>query len=797
MPFTETLIVAYTLFIYFYFSQPGMPGILKSVSMKKNIHRIFFLLRFCCLSLLLITSNGNSNAQNVDLGKSYINVTKGTNGGTTETGDILEIRASFVVRSGTYDSCRYQDVIPTGTSYVAGTIRVLTNEGKIYKQFTDGYGDDPGWITGSNVTIHLGYVSGASPATAYRRGRVANTHKPSNFGSTCIMIASFRVTVTAATGTNISTGGGNITYKNGISPITTYTFPANTLKVYANYSICSNTIGTNALGTEFNGTFGSGKPRNRGVSLNVPLGYTYAIFDVNSPQDYYYGIANNTSARTNYTTLNTWAKPDLSSPTHRIFQVWDIIGDHTGAASLTAGNPAADTAANPNAGYMLVVNAAYRIDSAFQQTITGLCPNTYYEISCWMRNICSKCGCDSNGKGATNSSGPPYYIPTAPGDSSGVYPNITFEVDGIDYYTTGNLLYTGQWVKKGFTFLTGSLQTALTLKYFNNAPGGGGNDWALDDITVATCSPTMIYTPNTHPTICDSNILLLTDTVRYFFNNFLYCKWQKSTNGGASWTDVSGVIGPVSPYWNGSQWEFVSSYTVPPSQTLPANSGDLYRLVTSTTLANLADILCSFTDVGSIVTMTVIDCHDALETKLLSFSGRKENGRAALQWTTATESEAVFFDIEKSTDGLSFYKIGTVNGYNNNADLNNYSFIDPSPLQNQKTYYRLLMRNAAGKVTYSRIVQLSEISGAFSFISVINPFLNELSFDVYSETNAVATAELINASGVAVRQKVFAMNPGSNRLAIDNTTALPSGIYFLRVVSGNTVLQKTVLKQPR
>ncbi|HRF23351.1 MAG TPA: hypothetical protein PLR98_04285, partial [Chitinophagaceae bacterium] len=97
---------------------------------------------------------------------------------------------------------------------------------------------------------------------------------------------------------------------------------------------------------------------------------------------------------------------------------------HTGAASPTAGNAAADTVANGNAGYMLIVNAAYRIDSAFQQTISGLCPNTYYEISCWIRNICSKCGCDSNGVGASGAG----YIPTAAGDSAGVRPNLTFEV---------------------------------------------------------------------------------------------------------------------------------------------------------------------------------------------------------------------------------------------------------------------------------------------------------------------------------------------------------------------------------
>src|ERR1051325_5734954 len=83
-----------------------------------------------------------SFSQNIVFGKSYINVTKGASGGTVEPGDILEIRASIVVRSGTYDSCGYFDAVPAGTTYIPGTIRVLTNEGKIYKQFSDAANDD-------------------------------------------------------------------------------------------------------------------------------------------------------------------------------------------------------------------------------------------------------------------------------------------------------------------------------------------------------------------------------------------------------------------------------------------------------------------------------------------------------------------------------------------------------------------------------------------------------------------------------------------------------------------------------
>jgi hypothetical protein len=733
----------------------------------------------------------------IDLGKSYINTTKST-GGTVETGDELEIRASVVVRAGSFDSCRFTDVIPAGTIYVPGTLRILTNEGKVYKSFTDAQFDaanDAGWISGSNITINMGYRSVDQPATVYRRGRIRNNngHKPSFYSSSCIMVASYHVQVTSGIGSTINLGGGNVTYTVAPPAVSTFTFPSRPVAVYTNYGICTNSVGVNSLGTEFNGTFGSGNPKNRGTSLNVPVGYTFANFSCGGPQDYFYGIANNTGGGV-YTTSNAWPKPDgacsATPTTHRVFTLWDIIGDHTGAASPTAGNPAADTTGGRTGGYMLVINAAYRIDSAFQHTITGLCANTYYEISCWMRNICSKCGCDSNGTGATGGG----YLPSGPGDSSGVKPNLAIALDGVDYYTTADLPYSGQWVKKGFTFLTGPSQTSFTMRYYNNSPGGGGNDWALDDITVATCSPNMSYSIPVNPVVCDSNTITISDTVRSFFNNYVYYKWQRSTDGGATWTDVTGALGPATPFWNGSAWQYTSSYTIPVSATQLSNNGDQYRLVVATTVANLSLSTCRFTDPGRI-TLGVIDCGNVLHASLLSFSAGLVNDRAVLKWTTSREDEPLQFDVEKSSDGTSFTVIGTVNSYRNyTSEVNNYAYTDPSPITG-KVYYRIRMKNNAGRNVYSRIILLSAAKAVFDFISVINPFSNTLYFDIEADHNGPASAELIDATGKIVKRRSFDLYTGVNSLSLAETGTLGTGIYFLRVHFDNRVIQKRVLKQ--
>jgi len=730
----------------------------------------------------------------VDYGKSYINITKGNTGGTIEVGDTLEFRSTFVLRctSGCpayVDSCAYYDTLKVGTTYIPNSLAVLTNEGKIYKSFTDIAGDDCGRIVGGNIQINLGFNTTDMPATANRRGRIRNTHKPSYFGSTCIMVASYRVRVTAALGTIINTGGGSISYLPTSSPTVLRTsFPYNSTMVSTNFGICPNTVGTNALGAEFNGTFGTGRPRNRVPSASVPANYVYNMFTTGGPQDYYYGIPNNTSTQTNYTTSNSWAKPDNSTPTHRVFQVWDIIGDHTGAVSPLVGNPAADTVANPNAGYMLVVNAAYRIDSAFSHTITNLCPNTYYELSAWFRNICSKCGCDSNGKGASNASGPPFYIPTAPGDSSGVYPNLTLRVNGVDYYTTGNMRYTGQWIKKGFTYVTGPTQTSLTMTIRNNAPGGGGNDWAIDDISLATCTPTLNLLPSGGVNVCYGNQVDMFTTVRCFTPNYVHWTWERSTNGGATWTPT-GISGIGTPVMVAGQWQYTAYYpSIIADSSLHLN---MFRIRVASTNANLTNANCSFTASNTII-VWVLNCSVVLKTDLIDFSGNLVNDHGQLQWTSTNEQPGVVYEVQRSDDKTNFVTIGTVNGTAPEGFGNTYHLTDNTAI-NGAAYYRIKLAEGTAQ-KYSKIILLNTNPNDFSIKSLVNPFNGTISFDLISPSTGTANITLVDNYGRLIRNITKSVQPGINSISISGFEGLSQGAYTLRVQMGGSIINKQVIK---
>lgn len=746
-----------------------------------------------------------TEASKIETSRSYINLSKGTVGGTVDYLDTLEIRSTFVVRSNFADSLSFRDTLYNGKGVrlVPGSICLRTNEGKVYKSFSDAYDGDWGhrYQNGLDTVIRINFGTGA---TNTARGRLNNSSKPSFYGGSCIIMATYRIVVYGGYGTKINFKTGAITYRDGATnALYNAAFPDDSLIVFQSPGLCPTAVSaTNAIGVEGNGTFGTpgATPlaRNRGTSIYT--GYAYWPFTTSGgPNDYYYSIANNTS-RT-YSTINTWGKP--STP-YRVFNVWDIIGDHTGAANPTRGNRPCDTTlpvspSNP-CGYMLVINSAYKTDTAFKYTVTNLCPGTHYEISGWFRNICYKCGCDSNGVGAT---GGPGYIPLATGDSSGVQPNIAISVNGVDYYTTGNIPYygvtpggsdsTNRWVKKGFIYITGPAETSFTLTIRNNAPGGGGNDWALDDISVATCLPNMKYSPSNTPTICYGNAMTISDTVRSYYNTYNYYKWQRSTNGGVTWSDIAGATGVGSPVWNGSAWQYVTSYTLTPPQTQLSNDGDMYRVVVGTTAANMLNTNCNFTDGIAIITLNIIDCAPVLAVRLQSFNGKVTEGHAKLHWSTSPETEPVSFEVERSTDGFNYFRIAIVNGMNNGAS-NQYSFTDTSLLTG-KTFYRIAMLAVSGQRTQSHTVQLQGEADEFIVSSVVNPFSTALSFEVTIGTQSKIEASILDAAGHRLRKESYTAQAGVNNLLIENTAALSAGVYILQVRhKGKTITRKVVKK---
>jgi hypothetical protein len=742
----------------------------KAVKYRSPIFALVAII-FCLFQTFLPL---NSFSQKLELSYSYFNLTRNSGGGTLENGDIIEIH-SLAKANATINNLYYIDTIPAGTQFVSGSLKLMTNEGLSFTgsgPYTDATNDDAGVYnsTANAVRINIpgngtGFTyarNGANFGLATGGGTVVNgTTLPKFYGNT-LFIVSYQLLVTATNGDTIHPTGNFYFDTSGVTK--SYRFNYAGIKVIQNQALCTNFSSATFTAES---SFGSGSTQNRTLGVNAP-GYVKKTLDVNNPGDNYYSIVNNTSA--NGTTNNAGPfKPTTNNA--RVFGgFWDIIGDHTGASNTADGN--LPVAAGQPGGYMLVVNAAFTTGEVYRDTIKNVCPNTYYEFSAWVRNICGVCGIDKN-SAAT-------YTP-------GVYPNLSYTINDVDYYTTGNISHDNIWQKRGFIYKTGPTETQFRITIKNNAAGGGGNDWVLDDIKLATCYPNLVNSPKDTATSCSGAYLSLSDTVKSYFNNYTNFCWEKSLDG-TNWMST-GVCGSKLPTIVNGLYQYVVDTTF---KTVKADSGTYYRLKVGTTFSNLNDPNCSVGNSQKIfVKVFNVNC-TLLDTKLLTFSGSMLNDQTLLRWSSQNEGDLKEYEIEKSLDGIKFYKTGIVAGINDDNGAG-YSFVDAEPLSSV-AYYRLkLVSGSNTGDKYSKIIVLYNKNASFK-ITLVNPFKTNIKGDIFLPGDGDVILTHYDVYGKAVSRKNIRLSKVTSHFIIDGVQRLSSGIYILSTQFNNTIIQNKLFK---
>ena len=726
------------------------------------------------LCLLLAFIPMNSFSQKLELSYSYFNLTRNSGGGTLQQGDTIEVHALVKVNATT-NNFYYIDTIRTGTLYINNSIKLITNEGVLFGgsgPYTDLTNDDRGvydaTIPGVRVNIGTGFSkarNGLNFGLTTGGGTVTPGNIPKFYGSTLFIVA-YKLLITANNGDTIHPTGNFYFDSSGTSsgPNRTYRFNYAGIKVIQNQALCNN---FSSASFTADSSFGSGSTQNRALPATAP-GYTKVNLGPSAPVDNYYSIVNNTSA-TDSTDNTTPYKP-ASNPTRVFGGFWDIIGDHTGASNPLTGNLPA--AVGKPGGYMLVVNAAFTTGEVYRDTIKNVCPNTYYEFSAWVRNICGVCGIDTNSNAT--------YKP-------GVFPNLSYTINDVDYYTTGNILHDTIWEKRGFIYKTGPTETLFRITIKNNAAGGGGNDWVLDDIKLATCYPNLVNSPKDTATSCTGYTLTLSDTVKSYFNNYTNFCWEKSTNG-ISWAST-GVCGTKVPVLVNGLWQYVvdTSFT-----TVAADSGTYYRLKVGTTFSNLSNPTCSVNNSQRIfVKVYNVNC-TLLDTKLLNFSGSIINDKAILRWTSQNEVNLKNYEVEKSIDGINFSRAGIVAAVN---DINgaSYAFNDPETIFSL-AYYRLKLASMSNNDNkYSKIIVLYNKNALFK-VNAVNPFKVNLKIDIFLPEDGNAAFNLFDVFGKTVSRKSIQLSKGTSKVVLDDVERLPAGMYILRTQFNNTIVQNKLFK---
>lgn len=167
-----------------------------------------------------------------------------------------------------------------------------------------------------------------------------------------------------------------------------------------------------------------------------------------------------------------------------------------------------------------------------------------------------------------------------------------------------------------------------------------------------------------------------------------------------------------------------------------------------------------------------------------------ENNVVKLIWATASQENFDKFIVERSTDGVSFYFIGELQGTENSKVLLNYSFSDSNPFIG-KNYYRLKSVDLDGKFEYSGVIFANlEVPKELSIYP--NPSNGEaLSFKTNFEPQEDDVISIIDLSGANIMTLSVTANTGQ----LNFRSALSPGVYVLKYSSGSfQQVQRLVVK---
>ena len=184
-----------------------------------------------------------------------------------------------------------------------------------------------------------------------------------------------------------------------------------------------------------------------------------------------------------------------------------------------------------------------------------------------------------------------------------------------------------------------------------------------------------------------------------------------------------------------------------------------------------------------------------LPVKLVDFTVRENNGKNLLQWTTATESNSDYFNIERSCNAQFYEPIGRVSASGFSTTQINYSFIDNNPAKGTN-YYRLAMIDRSGRSEYSKIVSITSKENLAIDITYVDlsTRTNTLSLKINSPQSLPADISIIDMNGRTVFNTEIQIQKGINSFT-KNIPVLPGGIYYVRLfTTTETVVKRAFSK---
>ncbi|GAA4359518.1 hypothetical protein GCM10023185_26170 [Hymenobacter saemangeumensis] len=236
----------------------------------------------------------------------------------------------------------------------------------------------------------------------------------------------------------------------------------------------------------------------------------------------------------------------------------------------------------------------------------------------------------------------------------------------------------------------------------------------------------------------------------------------RSTSGTGPWTDAggAGVFTPAAPAGNA-----VSGIT-----TIGTNT--FFALASTNEVDN------------------------PLPVELTRFTATPQAQAVQLSWTTASEKNSAYFEVQRSADGRTFEAIGRVQAQGNTTAPQAYALLDKKPLAGT-SYYRLRAVDTDAAFAYSQVVtvRFTGVEAAPAVLAYPNPNAGaEFRLAATNLPAGLATVRVVDVLGHVISQQVVDFGPAAD-VAVPQAKRLAKGLYVVLVqTSAGTFTQKLVVE---
>ncbi len=168
-----------------------------------------------------------------------------------------------------------------------------------------------------------------------------------------------------------------------------------------------------------------------------------------------------------------------------------------------------------------------------------------------------------------------------------------------------------------------------------------------------------------------------------------------------------------------------------------------------------------------------------LPVELVSFYGENVGKENHLSWLTLSEFNNDYFDVLRSSDAISFEKIGEVDGAGISSAIVQYEFIDKYPYEGMN-YYQLKQMDYDGAYEFSNVIDIA-VLGADQKASMLlwpNPTDAEMNIDFIGEiAGSEITLKVFNMTGTMIEERILLLTNQSQYIL--DLSHLPQGVYLV------------------